>query len=240
MKENELYPHLSSWFESMDFTVRGEVNDCDLVAVKNDEVIVVELKNTFNLQLLMQGVERQRYSDLVYLAIWKPKNARSKRWKEVKHLIRRLELGLILVGEHGSIDVVIEPKAFDMKQSKRLMKRKRISLMNEVNQRSGNFNIGGSTRTKITTAYKEKTLYLVTCMKLKGDLSIKELKQLGADEKKTSSILQKNFEGWFERKSRGIYGLTYKGELAYNDYHYITENMMKKIRDNCDIETCGG
>lgn len=51
--------------------IKSEVRHCDLVGVRpgSDEPLIVEMKKTFNLPLLLQGLERQRLSPEVYLAV---------------------------------------------------------------------------------------------------------------------------------------------------------------------------
>ena len=65
---------VKDFFTAEGYDVYGEVNDCDVVAVKEDELIIVELKLRLNLDLVMQATKkRQRLSDQVYVAIPKPK-----------------------------------------------------------------------------------------------------------------------------------------------------------------------
>jgi hypothetical protein len=97
-----LYEHLAA----QGYTVRSEVKDCDIAAIRGDDLLVIELKKTLNVALLVQAVRRQRLTDSVYIAIPRPSN-KWKWWKEsrgVQHLLRRLELGLILVSlEKGTV-----------------------------------------------------------------------------------------------------------------------------------------
>ena len=52
--EVELYKPVKDYFTAEGYEVYGEVNDCDVVAVKEDELIIVELKLRLNLDLVMQ------------------------------------------------------------------------------------------------------------------------------------------------------------------------------------------
>ena len=59
MKESDLYLPLKRFLESQHYEVKGEVNDCDVLAVRGDEVpVVVELKLTLNLDVVLQAVGR--------------------------------------------------------------------------------------------------------------------------------------------------------------------------------------
>lgn len=59
MKESDLYLPLKRFLESQNYEVKGEVQDCDVLAVRGEEVpVVVELKLSFNLNVVLQAVER--------------------------------------------------------------------------------------------------------------------------------------------------------------------------------------
>src|SRR5271166_4186093 len=58
------------FLEGLGFIVKGEVGGCDLVALKGDDppvVVIGELKLIFNLELVLQGVDRATASDQVWL-----------------------------------------------------------------------------------------------------------------------------------------------------------------------------
>ena len=66
-----LYRPVKVFLEGLGFVVKGEVGGCDLVALKDDNlpvVVICELKLTFNLELILQGVDRATASDEVWLA----------------------------------------------------------------------------------------------------------------------------------------------------------------------------
>src|SRR5436190_22187815 len=94
--ESDLYAPVKALLEGQGYSVKGEVRGCDVVAVRGDEPpLIVELKRTFGMGLVLQGVNRLSLSDAVYLAVgtW-PKNLRA-----VKKLCRRLGFGLMIVAE---------------------------------------------------------------------------------------------------------------------------------------------
>jgi hypothetical protein len=212
--EADLYRPIQKHFSALGYEVYGEVHDCDVVAVKEEELIIVELKLNLTVELLVQAAKRQKLSDQVYIAIPKPKyRLRSKKWNDISHLIRRLELGLIIVSfQAGSarMETLIEPGAFDRKKSIRLNKKRKDRMLSEISGRNGDYNVGGVTQTKIMTAYKENCIHIACCLKRFGPLSPKKLREMGTGDK-TQSILHKNYYSWFERVSRGTYSLTPKG-----------------------------
>ena len=58
MKESDLYLPLKRFLESQNYEVKGEVQDCDVLAVRGEEVPVdVELKLSFNLNVILQAVD---------------------------------------------------------------------------------------------------------------------------------------------------------------------------------------
>lgn len=70
MKESDLYLPLKQYLESQNYEVKGEVCDCDVVAIRGDEPpVIVELKLTLNLDVLLQGVDRLALSSLIYVGI---------------------------------------------------------------------------------------------------------------------------------------------------------------------------
>ena len=71
---------------------------CDVTAVIDDQLVVIEIKRALTLDLLTQGIRRQRAADSVYLAVPAPTTeVMRKRHRAVMPVVKRLELGLILI-----------------------------------------------------------------------------------------------------------------------------------------------
>lgn len=68
-KESDLFKPVCDYFVSLGYDVQAEVNSCDLVANKNGETVIAELKTSFCLKLIYQALERQSMTDLVYIVI---------------------------------------------------------------------------------------------------------------------------------------------------------------------------
>lgn len=234
LKESDLYQPIQKHFHKQGYQVNGEVNDCDLTAMKEGELVIVELKLSLNVELLIQATKRQRLTDLVYIAIPKPKRLRSKRWNDIRHLVRRLELGLITVSfttKTPKLDFAIHPEAFDRKKVMRNSKKKRAALVKEIEGRSADYNVGGSNKTKIMTAYKESCIHIACCLEKHGPMSPKNLTKLGTGDK-TPSILQKNYYRWFERVKRGVYQITDFGREEMQKYPELVSYYSQKIEEN--------
>ena len=88
--ETSLYQPVKRFLETLGFSAKGEICGCDVVAVRGehaDAVVVVELKLAFNLELVLQGVERATACDEVWLAVAASKRGRGRerdqmdRWR---------------------------------------------------------------------------------------------------------------------------------------------------------------
>lgn len=224
--ETDLYEPVQQYFYSKGYEVQAEVKDCDVVAWKDGTLIIIELKLNLNITVLMQAVKRQRYTDQVYIAIQRPKTSlRRRRWRDLVHLVRRLELGLILVsfeGKKPSIQIVHEPGPFDRKRSRRQSKKGKNQIISEIRERRSNYNVGGSSHVTTMTAYKEKCIQIAFYLDHLGPMSASELKKLNTGER-TYGVLYNNYYKWFERVDRGIYDLTDLGRKEYRGYPEIIE-----------------
>lgn len=239
IRETDLYKPVHDYLEALGYDVKGEVKDCDLVAIKNDELLVVELKTSFNLKLLCQAVKRQRAADLVYVAIPKPKGGkRTATWRDMCMLLKRLELGLITVKANTNesvrlasvVEVHFDPKPFDRAKSvaSSYNKKVRSGILKETLNRSGQYNVGGINKAKIITAYREQAIFIVCCLRQYGQLSPAQLKRLGTGEK-TPNILRDNHYGWFSKVKRGVYQLTDAAQEVFSEYEQLARHYECKI-----------
>ncbi|WP_428681585.1 DUF2161 domain-containing phosphodiesterase [Reyranella sp.] len=201
--ESDLYAPVKALLEGQDYVVKGEVRGCDVVAVRGEEPpVVVELKRTFGLGLVLQGVDRLALTDLVYLAVgqW------PKQMKNVKKLCRRLGLGFIVVAK-GKADVVLDPVPYVPRQNKRKAGR----MLGEHARRVGDPNLGGQAmRAPLMTAYRQEALRCAELLAANGPMKVAALRKAG-DAPKAAQILQQDVYGWFERVERGVYAITPKG-----------------------------
>lgn len=222
MKESDLSKPITDYLIKNGYEVSCEVLDCDIIAKKDDEIIAIELKKNFNATLLIQATQRQKFADSVYVAIARPENfKRQINWKGMCHLLKRLEIGLLLISFIKStprVEIVFHPA----QQMVRKNTKKRKAVLKELENRSGNYNEGGINRKKIITAYRESNIFIACCMEKYGELSIKKLKGFGTGDK-TGNILRNDFYGWFEKVERGVYKLNNKGFDALKVYNNIAK-----------------
>lgn len=205
MKETSLYEGVKKYFESLGFLVRAEVKDIDVCAIKDGLLIGVELKKNLTVDLLVQGALRQKVCDLVYVAVPKPKRFKKNReFNNILHLLRRLELGLLFIDvDKGEAEEILEPAYFNLDRARSALLNRRKALLKEIKGRSLSLNKGGSTRTKLMTAYREESLKTVAILLEKGSVAPKDLKEMGLK----STILRDNYYGWFKKIARGTYVL---------------------------------
>ncbi len=225
-KETELYAPIKEMLESKGYEVKSEINSCDVVAhKKGSAVVIVELKLGFSLDLVLQGIERKSLSDDVYLAIPKGDTAaKRKNWRRRQRaclkLCRMLGVGLALVDldakAKSKVEVLNDPAVYSPRKSK----RKGAKLIKEFNIREGDPNLGGVTRSKIVTSYRQDALRCALILSNHKKLKLSEIKEEAGVER-AATILQKNHYGWFERVERGIYRLTEAGQDGLKSHETV-------------------
>src|SRR5882724_4230117 len=175
--ETQLYLPVKRFLEARGFAVKGEICGCDLVAVpvaqangagaedsnsqRGDPPLVVigELKQSFTLELLLQGVDRLAAGDEIWLAVRASgaggrKGRGRERDPRVRKCCRLLGFGLLAVFARGQVEVIVEPRPW--KPRKVAWRRRR--LVDEHRRRQGDPAAGGSTRQPIMTAYRQQAL----------------------------------------------------------------------------------
>ena len=226
-KEEDLYLPVKKLLEQGGYEVKAEVGSCDVIAKRGETVVAVELKKTLNLDVILQATLMQKTSDLSFVAVPKPSQKYfNKRFNNICHLLRRLELGLILVTQTKKelyADIFIEPVPFERDASIRKAKKRKLMLLNEFKERSGDYNVGGSARKKRITAYRERAIQIAVLLSKNGPMSTKTLRENGTNPKNTTSILADNHYGWFERVSHGVYSLTKQGEAELNEFSLVAK-----------------
>lgn len=208
--ETSLYLPVKSFLEEAGYVVKGEVGGCDLVGLSNDDppvVVVAELKLSFNLELILQAVDRATISNEVWIAARISSSGRGREAdKRYRNLCRRLGVGMLGISDAGEVSVIVG----SVSPMPRTDPKRRSRLMREHQKRRGDPVLGGSTRTPIMTAYRQQALACAATLTA-GPLRVRDIRTNVPDAGK---ILLSNVYGWFERLDRGVYALTEAGRIA--------------------------
>ena len=201
---------MKSFLEGLGFAAKGEVGGCDLVALNGDDppvVVIGELKLTFNLELVLQAVDRAAAGDEVWLAArLSPRGKGRESDARFRNLCRRLGFGMLGVTTAGKVEVLVSPTA----PTPRKDPRRRSRLVDEHRRRHGDPVEGGGSRAPDMTAYRQRALACAAAMS-SGPRRPRDLKR---DILDAPQILRGNVYGWFANVERGVYTLTDAGRAA--------------------------
>ncbi|WP_192257223.1 DUF2161 domain-containing phosphodiesterase [Mesorhizobium caraganae] len=220
MQETSLYVPVKRFLESLEFTVKGEIGNCDIVAVREGEppvLVICELKLQFNLELVLQGVDRAAACDEVWLAARMSARGKGREHdRRFRALCRRLGFGLLAVGSKGEVELLLSPAALPPRRDP----KRRSRLMEEHRRRRGDPVIGGGSRAPIMTAYRQDALACAAAM-TDGPKRPRDLKTISP---RAASILLDNVYGWFARAERGVYALTEVGHAALQRWPQVAHD----------------
>ncbi|MHA6687709.1 DUF2161 domain-containing phosphodiesterase [Mesorhizobium sp. A556] len=210
MQETSLYGPVKRFLDSLGFTVKGEIGSCDIVGLRDGEppvVVICELKLQFNLELILQGVDRAAACDEVWLAARMSARGKGREHdRRFRALCRRLGFGLLGIGDNGAVEVLLSPVA----PLPRRDPKRRSRLVDEHRRRRGDPVAGGGSRAPIMTAYRQDALACAAAM-VGGPKRPRDLRDISP---RAAKILLHNVYGWFARAERGVYGLTEAGHAA--------------------------
>lgn len=208
--ETSLYLPVKGFLEKAGYIVKGEVGGCDLVGLSDDDppvVVICELKLSFNLELILQAVDRAAVSDEVWIAARVSARGRGRESdKRYRDLCRRLGIGMLGVSDADDVSIIVG----SVSPMPRTNPKRRSRLMREHQKRRGDPARGGSTRAPVMTAYRQQALGCAAALAC-GPLPVRAVR---ASVPEAGKILLSNVYGWFERLDRGIYGLTDAGREA--------------------------
>ena len=208
--ETSLYLPVKAFLETAGYEVKGEIGGCDLVGLSSSDpsiVVVCELKLSFNLELILQAVDRAAIADEVWIAARISAKGKGREAdKRYRDLCRRVGIGMLGVSDLGDVSVIVG----SVSPMPRTNPKRRSRLVREHQRRRGDPTLGGSTRTPIMTAYRQQALICAEAL-CDGPLRPRDLRPGAPDAGK---ILLGNVYGWFERVSNGVYQLTEAGRQA--------------------------
>ena len=208
-RETSLYAAVKEHLERLGYQAKGEVCGCDIVAVRPGEppfLVITELKLGFTLDLVLQGVDRLAVADEVWLAVRATRRGRDRDGRARK-LCRLLGFGLLAVDPlRRYVEVLAEPGPYRPRPDA----KRRARLLAEHRGRRGDPALGGSSRTPVMTAYRQRALSCAAALR-QGSLRPRDLREVAPD---AAAILLRNVYGWFERERRGVYRLAPAGAAA--------------------------
>lgn len=208
--ETSLYLPVKGFLETAGYTVKGEVGGCDLVGLSDNDppvVVICELKLSFNLELILQAVDRAAIAEEVWIAARISAKGKGREAdKRYRDLCRRLGIGMLGISDAGDVSIIVS----SISPMPRTSPKRRSRLMREHQRRRGDPAVGGSTRAPIMTAYRQQALGCASVL-ASGPMRVRHIKSSVPDAGK---ILLANVYGWFERLDRGVYGLTQTGHEA--------------------------
>ncbi len=208
--ETSLYLPVKAFLEAAGYDVKGEIGGCDLVGITEGEtpvVVVCELKLSFNLELILQAVDRAAISDEVWIAARVSAKGRGREAdKRYRDLCRRMGIGMLGVSDAGDVSIIVS----SISPMPRTNPKRRSRLVREHQRRRGDPVTGGSTRVPQMTAYRQRALLCAAALQ-QGLARPRDMKALASD---AGTILRGNVYGWFEKLGKGVYALTPEGEAA--------------------------
>ncbi len=158
--ETSLYLPVKAFLEQAGYTVKGEIGGCDIVGLSDQDppvVVICELKMSFNLELILQAVDRAAVADEVWIAARISAKGKGRESdKRYRDLCRRLGIGMLGVADNGEISVIVG----SVTPMPRTNPKRRSRLMREHQKRRGDPVVGGSTRVPQMTAYRQQALGL--------------------------------------------------------------------------------
>jgi len=210
--ETDMYPPVKAFFSELGYTVNAEVKGCDVALMKNDELIIIELKKNFNITLLYQAVTRKKAASQVYVAIPRPKRARGTDYVAMLHILEKLELGLITIAMDSptrAVSIVLHPPATLGDKTSKARER----MLKEISGRSNDKNIGGSTKTKLMTAYREKSIKIACALStLSEQATAVQLRKDFDCPPDTYQVMKGNFYRWFKFLGNAQFTLSAAGK----------------------------
>ncbi|MGF9562649.1 DUF2161 family putative PD-(D/E)XK-type phosphodiesterase [Neorhizobium sp. JUb45] len=208
--ETALYLPVKTFLEAAGYTVKGEIGGCDLVGLSDSDptvVVICELKLTFNLELILQAVDRAAVSDEVWIAARVSAKGRGRESdKRYRDLCRRLGIGMLGVSDKGEVSVLVS----SVSPMPRTNPKRRTKLVKEHRKRVGDPALGGSTKVPIMTAYRQQALAIAAAL-AEGPLRPRDLKDTATT---AGAILRNNYYGWFDKVEKGVYALSDAGRAA--------------------------
>jgi hypothetical protein len=208
--ETSLYLPVKAFLEAAGLVVKGEIGSCDVVGLSDSDppvVVVCELKLSFNLELILQAVDRAAICDEVWIAARVSAKGRGREAdKRYRDLCRRMGIGMLGVADSGEVSVIVSA----VSPMPRTNPKRRTRLVKEHKRRQGDPVLGGGSRAPIMTAYRQQALACAALL-AQGLVRPCDMKTVAPQ---AGRIMLDNVYGWFDRQGKGVYALNEAGEAA--------------------------
>jgi hypothetical protein len=208
--ETSLYLPVKAFLEAAGLVVKGEIGSCDVVGLSDGDppvVVVCELKLSFNLELILQAVDRAAICDEVWIAARVSAKGRGREAdKRYRDLCRRMGIGMLGVADSGEVSVIVSA----VSPMPRTNPKRRTRLVKEHKRRQGDPVLGGGSRAPIMTAYRQQALACAALL-AQGLVRPCDMKTVAPQ---AGRIMLDNVYGWFDRQGKGVYALNEAGEAA--------------------------
>lgn len=230
MQEKDLFVPIKTYFEQYGYVCDGEVNEIDLYMEKEDSSVAVELKLTLDFKSVQQAALRQKITDTVYIGIVRPRDMFSHSFKDKLYLLKRLGIGLIVVSpKTTTVEIINEPVVSELSVYQSRNKNKKKALTVEFQKRKVKSNIGGVSKTKLITGYREEALLVLDALiSLGGTATTRSIRKQSGVEK-TTTILYNNYYGWFCNVKKGTYSVRDTGFSALQEYKDTVEKLKNRL-----------
>jgi hypothetical protein len=134
-----------------------------------------------------------------------------------------LGIGLLSVRD-GLVVVHCDPGVYQPRKQPKM----RARLLSEFTRRSGDYNVGGTTKRPRVTAYREEALRCAHELAVTGATSPARLRD-ATSIPKASGILSGNVYGWFKRIEHGVYDVTPEGRAALALYADVVQAQLARF-----------
>ncbi|OAB29598.1 hypothetical protein [Paenibacillus macquariensis] len=153
MKESDMYTHVSHVLLEIVKcdNVYAEVSNFDVVAVKNNISLIVEMKKQLNFKVIEQAITAKHCADYIFIAVPKPKQYHSKI---ALNLLKQEGIGLIYTTD--------ERKEYDSRTNGstiqfwgKRVRRKTYDIQKQINHEFHSRTVGGVKSGEGITEYSE-------------------------------------------------------------------------------------
>ena len=206
--ETSLYAPVKQFLESLGFHVKGEIGGCDLVGIAEGSppvVVIGELKLIFNLDLVLQGVDRADVCDEVWLAVRASGEAAANAIRGSASFASGWGSACWLSPNPVPSRLWLAPK-----------QRCRAAIIAAAHASSRSIGEGGAIPWLAALARSCRDGLPPAGSRLRGEGASRLSAPQGSEafDPDAPQILHRNVYGWFEQIARGVYALTEAGQAA--------------------------